>query len=215
MDIFDRCPLMWEGGYTFPPASYISFIKNLKSWSNEKEPIYAIALTAGVKETLSKVHAHVNKNILYEKEAVDNWKIHKLSEPGIHVGDCDDYAVTKQYILIKEHKFPKSALRLVYCSRHLRSDYHMVLAVDTDKGTFILDNISHIVAPWSWFPYKWISREYPGSIFWKKIKTLAESDRLTKQYMFPNDVLSYTIITNNTPNPTRPIDVTVPKRIDI
>lgn len=187
MDIFDRCPLMWESGYTFPPASYIKFLKNFKNWKHKKETLYILNLTDDVKEILSKVHAHVNKNIHYEKEAIDDWKIHQLDAPGIHTGDCDDYAVTKQYILIKEHEFPRSALRLVYCSRHLRSDYHMVLAVDTNKGTFVLDNISHIVAPWAWFPYKWISREYPGSIFWKKIKTLAESDRLTKQHMFPKN----------------------------
>lgn len=183
MDIFDKCPLMWEGGWAFPPATYLSFLKNLKNWPPEGGSIYVIALTDNVKKALSEVHAHVNKEIKYEKEAVDDWRIHKLTDPGIHIGDCDDYAVTKQYLLIKEHHFPKSALRLVYCKRQL--EYHLVLAVDTDRGTFILDNISHIVAPWVWFPYKWISREYPGWIFWKKVKSLADSDRLTKRHLRP------------------------------
>ena len=159
-------------------------MKNLKNWPPEGGQVYILTLTDNVKESLSKVHAHVNKEIKYEKEAVDDWRVHKLDDPGIHIGDCDDYAVTKQYLLIKEHHFPKSALRLVYCLRGI-SEYHLVLAVDTDKGTFILDNISHIVAPWVWFPYKWISREYPGWVFWKKIKSLAESDRLTKKHIRP------------------------------
>lgn len=185
MDIFDRCPLMWEGGWTFPPVTYLSFVKNLKNWPSEGGPIYIMALTENVKAALAEVHAHVNKEIHYEKEAIDNWKIHKLGDPGIHIGDCDDYAVTKQYLLLKEHHFPKSALRLVYCKRHMGLQHHLVLAVDTNRGTFILDNISHIVAPWVWFPYRWISREYPGWVFWKKIKSLAESDKLTKKHIRP------------------------------
>jgi len=194
MDIFDKCPLMWEGGWAFPPATYLSFLKNLKSRPPEGGDVYVMALTDNVKASLSKVHANVNKKIRYKKEAVDNWRIHKLTDPGIHIGDCDDYAVTKQYLLIQEHHFPETALRLVYCKRQL--EYHLVLAVDTDKGTFILDNISHIVAPWVWFPYKWISREYPGWTFWKKIKSLAESDSLTKKHMRPKNTVVYVIAEN-------------------
>ena len=72
MDIFDKCPLMWEGSWTFPPATYLGFLKSLKNRPPKGGDIYVMALTDNVKEALSKVHAHVNKEIKYLKEDVDN-----------------------------------------------------------------------------------------------------------------------------------------------
>ena len=60
-------------------------------------------------------------------------------------GDCKIYALFKRKLLI-ERGFPRQAL-LMTIVRDLNGDGHAVLTVKTDRGDFVLDNLSETSAP--------------------------------------------------------------------
>ncbi len=55
-------------------------------------------------------------------------------------GDCEDYVLTKRKELAREG-FPLSSMMIVVVN-DLNDQGHAVLAVRTDKGDFILDNLN-------------------------------------------------------------------------
>lgn len=68
-------------------------------------------------------------------------------------GDCEDYALLKHKLLL-EHGWPSDKLGLCICYMP-DGQGHCVLWVDTDKGSFILDNcydcpISPVDLPYTW-----------------------------------------------------------------
>lgn len=56
-------------------------------------------------------------------------------------GDCEDFAILKHALLIKAG-IPSKSLSLVILKDKSRGLYHAVLAVSTNKGHFILDNLN-------------------------------------------------------------------------
>ncbi len=129
--------------------------------------------------TLVKVQRKVNNQIEYRSDDGDYWD----HDPEIKTwkgwltgklymrryGDCEDYALVKYQELVKEG-VPKEALRLVLCS--YKTTYHLVLAVTTKKGIFILDNR---MSPVYWmergekFLYNWIMWSVPGQFLWESV----------------------------------------------
>lgn len=63
-----------------------------------------------------------------------------------YAGDCEDYAIAK-YVSLRQLGYPASTLRMVVVQDTLRDLAHAVLAVYTDEGTFILDNLTNAVLP--------------------------------------------------------------------
>ncbi len=91
------------------------------------------------------------------------------------VGDCEDYALAKLRRLV-ELGWPREALRIATCWTDSRPDsFHAVLTVDTDKGTYVLDNRYPRVEPWSALPYRWHAREVPGAATWESIGGSSEA----------------------------------------
>ena len=72
-------------------------------------------------------------------------------------GDCEDYALLKQYMLEKEG-IPRSAL-LITVVRQPNGDGHAVLTVRTDGGDFVLDNLDDQVLDWQQTPYQFPKRQ--------------------------------------------------------
>ena len=61
-----------------------------------------------------------------------------------YAGDCEDYVIAK-YVSLRRLGIPASDLRMVVVKDTLRDLAHAVLAVHTDKGTVILDNLTNAV----------------------------------------------------------------------
>jgi predicted transglutaminase-like cysteine proteinase len=76
-------------------------------------------------------------------------------------GDCEDYSLGKRNRL-RALGWPDEALRLATCTDETGAG-HAVLTVDTDRGTYVLDNRSPDVLPWAQVPYHWISRQAEGA----------------------------------------------------
>ena len=70
-------------------------------------------------------------------------------------GDCEDYALAKRNALLNAG-WPKDKLGLCVCYTQ-SGEGHCCLWVDTDKGSFILDNNYAFPMKPSELPYKWES----------------------------------------------------------
>jgi predicted transglutaminase-like cysteine proteinase len=77
--------------------------------------------------------------------------------PDRGVGDCEDY------VLEKRRKLRKLGLSLsnllVTVVRKPDGEGHAVLTVRTDKGDFVLDNLSGSVRDWSQTGYRYLKRQ--------------------------------------------------------
>lgn len=108
----------------------------------EVTPSGAVRLTPALTRMVVEVNRLTNLSIRPQAElrgAPDNWKIGGLS------GDCEDYALAKRERLIRAG-FPTSALPIA--TAHLpNGEYHAVLVVRTDRGDYVLDNLSRAVTP--------------------------------------------------------------------
>lgn len=128
---------------------------------------------------LTKIQREVNNQMTYRSDRGDYWdhdpetKTWKGWLTGKlylrRYGDCEDYALVKHGRLIEEGIAPE-AMRLVVCS--YKTTYHLVLAVTTKKGTFILDNR---IKPVYWMDksryfYHWVMWSVPGQFFWESLE---------------------------------------------
>ena len=72
-------------------------------------------------------------------------------------GDCEDYALEKRLALIKAG-VPASSLYLAVAYSKL-TGRHALLVLSTDKGDYVLDNMTADIKPWQATNYTWISRQ--------------------------------------------------------
>src|SRR3546814_5568518 len=118
-----------------------------------------VRLTVARAAQLIKVNKEVNTALRYRDDAAeDRWEI------GWREGDCEDFAIRKLRELVGGYAFPRGALTLAAC-RLDRGRGHAVLLVHSDKGVYVMDNLSPRVLPWRKLPYAWVAREDPGSPF--------------------------------------------------
>lgn len=127
-----------------------------------------LRLTPGMWNELNAVNHEINKQVTYKTDAelykkTDFWEIADSE------GDCEDYALAKRKELMKRG-WPVAALRLAVCIVP-GAGGHCVLTVDTDLGTYILDNIEQRVVPWKNVNYKWLYRQEPGKRKWQSLET--------------------------------------------
>ena len=98
-------------------------------------------------KTLNDVNAFANaaiepiSNLDHWGTTLDHWDY-----PVDGKGDCKIYALFKRKLLI-ERGFPRQAL-LMTIVRDLNGEGHAVLTVKTDRGDFVLDNLSRRNPPW-------------------------------------------------------------------
>jgi predicted transglutaminase-like cysteine proteinase len=72
-------------------------------------------------------------------------------------GDCKIYALYKRKLLL-DAGFPRQAL-LMTIVYDLQGDGHTILTVKTDRGEFVLDNLSNDIRPWNAPGYRFVKRQ--------------------------------------------------------
>jgi predicted transglutaminase-like cysteine proteinase len=83
-------------------------------------------------------------------------------------GDCEDYALAKRALLYAAG-LPVGAVRLATAALP-RGELHAVLAVETDRGTLVLDNLAPGVVAMSALDYAWLRVEgTQGSLAWQQL----------------------------------------------
>ena len=72
-------------------------------------------------------------------------------------GDCEDYVLLKRQLLINEGLSPSDLLITVV--RKPDGEGHAVLTVRTNRGDFVLDNLTTKVMLWKDTPYTYLKRQ--------------------------------------------------------
>lgn len=82
-------------------------------------------------------------------------------------GDCEDLSLLKRQILVEEHGWDWGALRLMTVVQRRDDTGHAILCAVTDRGDYILDNLSPFIGPWRAFTrqYQFISRHVEGDVW--------------------------------------------------
>lgn len=84
------------------------------------------------------------------------------------LADCEDYAVTKRFLLLWDG-IPAGSMRLAVVRRMRSTQLHAVLLIKIGAATFILDSRNNLVLPLESSGYEWIAVERPGEpMTWSK-----------------------------------------------
>ena len=89
---------------------------------------------------------------------LEHWGVvERWSYPDDGYGNCEDYALLKRRMLIEAGR-PREALLLTLV-RGADGEGHAVLTVTTDKGDYVLDNMSWEILLWSKIGYRFVKRQ--------------------------------------------------------
>ena len=114
------------------PSYLRQWRQHLKDWAG-----------ADILSQLENVNGYINASIHYADDARAMGRNDAWSTPAVSLkgrGDCEDYAIAK-YESLRALGVPEKNLRLVIVNDTLRKLGHAVLAVNTGKGLYILDNL--------------------------------------------------------------------------
>lgn len=162
-------------GSAAPPFGFVSFCERMPEECaphGSRDPHFNVA-PAKLSE-LDEINRRVNSMIAPTTDielygVVEFWTIPTKS------GDCEDYALLKRQILIK-NGWPPGALLLTVV-RDERGDGHAVLTVRTSQGDYILDNKVSDIKLWHQTGYRFVMRQsYVDPRLWMSL-TLDTTDR--------------------------------------
>jgi predicted transglutaminase-like cysteine proteinase len=156
------------------PVGHIGFCReNPDECRTGKDGAVVVKLDRDRWNELIAVNAEVNKRV----RPVTDIELFGVEEywtyPSDGVGDCEEYVLEKQRVLVRRG-WPKSAL-LITVVKDTNNAGHAVLTVRTDQGDVILDNQIEAVLPWYSAPYRFVKRQSVKS----PAKWAAISDRRT------------------------------------
>jgi predicted transglutaminase-like cysteine proteinase len=144
------------------PVAFLDFCERFPDQCGRPKAVsYQVTLTDSALQLIGLVNTGMNHAIQPEED----WKHYGKDEvwtiPVDGYGDCDDYVLVKRKALINLG-VPESALRiaLVYTKGLTR---HALLTVVTDKGNYVLDNLTDEIRSWERTPYIWIKWQDPKS----------------------------------------------------
>jgi predicted transglutaminase-like cysteine proteinase len=99
-----------------------------------------IQLTGSTQQQIERINRLVNK-LVEPVTDLDHWGAEdQWDYPMDGKGDCEDYALLKRRMLI-EAGLPRQAL-LMTVVRDRQDEGHAVLTIKTDRGDYVLDNLS-------------------------------------------------------------------------
>ena len=114
-----------------------------------------------------RINSDVNARVTYKAD-LEQFDTPEFWAMAGKFGDCEDYALLKRKVLL-EQGWPKDKLGLCVCEAF--GSGHCCLWVETDKGSFILDNNYAFPVKPSELPYKWESMLCDG--VWQQLHGFA------------------------------------------
>ena len=115
-----------------------------------------VKLTPALWDRLQDVNNSINVMIEPITDQ-DQWNKEEVWSFPVNKGDCEDYVLLKRKLLI-EQGIPANNL-LITVVRQKSGDGHAVLAVRTDRGDFILDNLEGKIKSWEKTGYRFLKRQ--------------------------------------------------------
>ncbi len=116
-----------------------------------------VVYDAPMRARIARLNKRVNADIAPRTD-MENWGVPErwdFAETGF--GDCEDYVLLKRRVLMEEG-LPRQSL-LVTIVTDPQGDGHAVLTVKTDRGDYILDNMTDEVMLWRDTPYAFVKRQ--------------------------------------------------------
>lgn len=159
------------GNLVPPPPGFMSFCVRFPHQCEASEPT-TVSLTDERWHALRQVNTQVNESIWPQDDETHYGRPEYWNIPTDGYGDCDDYALTKRKELI-DLGFPESALRMAVVNTP-SNGRHAVLVVATNKGNYVLDNLTNDIVdphqtPYTWVeeqsadnPRQWVSSQFTG-----------------------------------------------------
>ncbi len=141
-----------------PPIGWVQFCQTYQNECNTK-PLSPreVLLNVNAWDDLKKVNDRVNHTIRPETDMDHYGMIQWWRYPDDGAGACHSYALLKRRLLMQAG-WPRQAL-LMTIVHEANGDGHAVLTVETDKGEFILDNLTDNIVLWSQTPYHYYKRQ--------------------------------------------------------
>jgi predicted transglutaminase-like cysteine proteinase len=158
--VHDRTPS--KGGAVAPPPGFLDFCERFADQCAAPEDApQPASLTDETLGLVQLVNTAMNRAIRPEEDKAHYGREEFWTIPLDGYGDCDDYVLVKRKALINLG-MPASALRiaLVFAPGFVR---HAVLTVSTDKGNYVLDNLTDDILSWDRTAYTWIKWQDPKS----------------------------------------------------
>ncbi len=149
---------MLTGGLTSQPIGHYEFCKanpdecsiRLRDTGPEQMNGKLWKLLAAVNATVNAAVKPMNDIDIYGKDEV--W-----AYPDNGVGDCEDYVLEKRRELARQGISLSNLLITVV--RKQDGEGHAVLTVRTEKGDFVLDNLTDAVLQWDQTGYRFLKRQ--------------------------------------------------------
>ena len=142
------------------PVGFISFCTRFPDQCTvESNSPSIVTLAAPLWLALEEINKSVNWSIKPMEDKRHYGREEYWNIPTDGYGDCEDYALTKRKRLIAAG-FPGPALRLAL-ALDWRNERHAVLTVSTDRGDFVLDNLTDEISSANKSEYEWIERQDP------------------------------------------------------
>ena len=145
------------GPETRPPGGFLQFCQVFPAdCRKETRAPQLVTLTPARRDELGKVNRAVNRAVRpvtdQEVHHVEDWWSYPFA-----LGDCEDYVILKRKMLIKRG-WPEQAL-LITVVKDPNGDGHAVLTVRTNRGDYVLDNLSDGVMTWRETGYQFVKRQ--------------------------------------------------------
>lgn len=104
-----------------------------------------VTLTPERMAQLQQVNSHVNSTIVEVSDMEQYGREDVWTLPTSGKGDCEDFALLKRKMLI-ERGWPASSLSITVGATS-QGEAHAVLMVSTDRGQYVLDNLTSSILP--------------------------------------------------------------------
>jgi len=149
---------MATGGLTSQPIGHYEFCKaNPSECSIHPSDLGPARMTTALWRQLGSVNAAVNAAVKPMSDLEIYGKDEVWAYPDKGVGDCEDYVLEKRRRL---NRLGMSlADLLITVVRKPDGEGHAVLTVRTDKGDYILDNLTDKVRAWDQTGYRYLKRQ--------------------------------------------------------
>jgi predicted transglutaminase-like cysteine proteinase len=150
-------PVMITGKATSQPVGHYEFCKtNTDECRVRSDDVTPVSLTPSAWKELVTVNSDVNARVA-PKTDQDHYGREEVWTYPDDEGDCEDYALEKRRMLLKAGLSASDLLITVL--RKPDGEGHAVLTVRTDKGDYVLDNLSPEVRLWSDTDYTFLKRQ--------------------------------------------------------
>jgi predicted transglutaminase-like cysteine proteinase len=150
--------VMETGGLTSQPIGHYDFCKQYPAeCSIHPRDLAPATMTDALWKQLTKVTASVNAAVKPMSDMEIYGKDEVWAYPDKGVGDCEDYVLEKRRELSRAGI--SLADLLITVVRKPDGEGHAVLTVRTDRGDYVLDNLTDKVRAWDSTGYRYLKRQ--------------------------------------------------------